>query len=52
MDDASSNCTGRATRCWPSRSWSLEWLAGMSDHIPDPGQHCTLFYGEREPRPG
>jgi len=18
----------------------------MSDHIPDPGQHCTLFYGE------
>ena len=24
----------------------LEWLAGMSDHIPDPGEHCTLFYGE------
>jgi hypothetical protein len=24
----------------------LEWLARMSDHIPDPGQHHTLFYGE------
>src|SRR5438128_5009236 len=24
----------------------LEWLARMSDHIPDPGQHWTLFYGE------
>ena len=24
----------------------LEWLARMSDHIPDPGQHLTLFYGE------
>jgi hypothetical protein len=24
----------------------LEWLACMSDHIPDPGQHRTLFYGE------
>jgi Putative transposase/Transposase zinc-binding domain len=24
----------------------LEWLARMSDHIPDPGQHRTLFYGE------
>src|SRR5712691_10620138 len=23
-----------------------EWLARMSDHIPDPGQHRTLFYGE------
>jgi hypothetical protein len=23
----------------------LEWLARMSDHIPDPGQHRTLFYG-------
>src|SRR5712691_883595 len=24
----------------------LEWLGRMSDHIPDPGQHRTLFYGE------
>jgi len=24
----------------------FEWLARMSDHIPDPGQHRTLFYGE------
>jgi len=24
----------------------LEWLARMSDHILDPGQHRTLFYGE------
>jgi hypothetical protein len=24
----------------------LEWLAWLSDHIPDPGQHRTLFYGE------
>jgi hypothetical protein len=24
----------------------LEWLARMSDHIPDPGQHRTLFYAE------
>jgi hypothetical protein len=24
----------------------LEWLARMSDHIPDPGQHRTIFYGE------
>ena len=24
---------------------SLEWLARMSDHIPDPGQHRTVFYG-------
>jgi hypothetical protein len=24
----------------------LDWLARMSDHIPDPGQHRTLFYGE------
>jgi len=24
----------------------LEWLARMSDHIPAPGQHRTLFYGE------
>jgi hypothetical protein len=23
----------------------LEWLARMSDHIPDPGKHRTLFYG-------
>jgi hypothetical protein len=23
----------------------LEWLARMSGHIPDPGQHRTLFYG-------
>jgi hypothetical protein len=23
----------------------LEWLARVSDHIPDPGQHRTLFYG-------
>lgn len=25
---------------------SLEWLARMSDHIPDPGQHRMLFHGE------
>jgi Putative transposase len=25
---------------------SVEWLARMSDHIPDPGQHRPLFYGE------
>jgi len=24
----------------------LEWLARMSDHIPDSGQHRTHFYGE------
>jgi hypothetical protein len=24
----------------------LEWLARMSDHVPDPGQHRTLFYGQ------
>jgi hypothetical protein len=24
----------------------IEWLARMSDHIPDPGQHRTIFYGE------
>jgi hypothetical protein len=24
----------------------LEWLARMSNHIPDPGQHRTLFCGE------
>jgi hypothetical protein len=24
----------------------LEWLARMSDHIPDPGQHRTVFYGQ------
>jgi hypothetical protein len=24
----------------------LEWLARMSDHIPDPGHHRTLAYGE------
>lgn len=24
----------------------LEWLARLSAHIPDPGQHRTLFYGE------
>lgn len=23
-----------------------QWLARLSDHIPDPGQHRTLFYGE------
>jgi hypothetical protein len=23
----------------------LEWLARMSDHIPDPGRHRTLFFG-------
>ena len=22
----------------------LEWLARLSDHIPDPGQHRTLFW--------
>jgi hypothetical protein len=28
----------------------LEWLARMSDHIPDPGQHRTIFYGEYSSR--
>ena len=28
----------------------LEWLARISDHIPDPGQHRTLFYGEYSSR--
>ena len=28
----------------------LEWLARMSDHIPDPGQHRTLLYGEYSTR--
>jgi Transposase zinc-binding domain/Putative transposase len=28
----------------------LEWLARMSDHIPDSGQHRTLFYGEYSSR--
>ncbi len=23
----------------------LQWLARMTDHIPDPGKHRTLFYG-------
>ena len=30
----------------------LEWLARMSDHIADPGQHRTLFYGEYANRSG
>jgi hypothetical protein len=30
----------------------LEWLAHLSDHIPDPGQHRTLFYGEYSNRVG
>ena len=25
----------------------LEWLAGMVDHIPDPGKHRTLFNAAR-----
>jgi hypothetical protein len=28
----------------------LEWLARLSDHIPDSGQHRTLFYGEYSSR--
>jgi hypothetical protein len=24
----------------------LQWLARMTDHIPDPGKHRTLFYGQ------
>jgi hypothetical protein len=28
----------------------LEWLARMSDHIQDPGQHRTIFYGEYSSR--
>jgi hypothetical protein len=28
----------------------LEWLARLSDHIPDPGQDRTLFYGEYSSR--
>jgi hypothetical protein len=28
----------------------LEWLARLSDHIHDPGQHRTLFYGEYSSR--
>jgi hypothetical protein len=27
----------------------VEWLARLGDHIPDPGQHRTLFYGEYLP---
>jgi hypothetical protein len=29
----------------PNPSLGLEWLARMSDHIPDPGRHRTLSYG-------
>jgi hypothetical protein len=29
----------------------LEWLARMSDHIPDPGQHRTVLYGQYANRP-
>lgn len=25
---------------------SIEWIARMSDYVPDPGQHRTIFYGE------
>ncbi len=28
----------------------LEWLARLSDHIPNPGQHRTLFHGEHSNR--
>jgi hypothetical protein len=28
----------------------LEWLARISDHIRNPGQHRTLFYGEYSSR--
>ena len=28
----------------------LEWLARMTDHIPDPAQHRTLFYAEYSSR--
>jgi hypothetical protein len=28
----------------------FEWLARLSDHIPDPGQHRTLYYGEYSSR--
>jgi hypothetical protein len=28
----------------------IEWLARISDHIPDPGQHRTIFYGEYSSR--
>ncbi len=28
----------------------LEWLARLSDHIRDPGEHRTLFYGEHASR--
>jgi len=28
----------------------LEWRARLSDHIPNPGEHRTLFYGERAGR--
>jgi hypothetical protein len=28
----------------------LEWLARLSDHIPNPAQHLTLFYGEYSSR--
>ncbi len=28
----------------------LEWLARVSDHIPDPGRHRTLFYGQHANR--
>jgi hypothetical protein len=28
----------------------LDWLARVSDHTPDPGQHRTIFYGEYSSR--
>jgi hypothetical protein len=28
----------------------LEWLARISDHVPDPGQQRTIFYGEYSSR--
>jgi len=37
--------TSSEARCRSGNSCS-EWLARLSDHIPDPGLHRTLFYGE------
>jgi hypothetical protein len=28
----------------------LDWLVRMSDHIPEPGQHRTVLYGQHANR--
>jgi hypothetical protein len=35
---------GESPRLRLGRVDPLEWLACMSDHAPDPGQHRTLLY--------